>query len=50
MFAQDDAAPEEIVVTAIMRNESLQDAPISITVVSDEDVQSSGVTCACFFS
>ena len=42
IFAQDGAVLEEIVVTATMRNESLQDVPISISVVSDEDIQSIG--------
>lgn len=43
--AQDDsdAALEEIVVTAQMREESLQDAAISITALQQEDIASFGV-------
>lgn len=43
-FAQDEAARDEIIVSARKTEETLQEAPIAVSALTDEDLQEKGIT------
>ena len=45
-----ETAPQEILVTARRRSESLQQVPIAVTVLTSEDIQRSGIESVADFA